>query len=550
MSVIQGAMLLLTLLLLTAAAPAADTAVTNAERVARLQIVDCLLPGQVRQLGRRTFLSPRRPTRTTVAECELRGGEYVAFDRADYRTALKVWMEAAQAGDAEAQTNVGEIFEKGLGAEPNFEAAMLWYRKAAEQGYTRAQFNIGTLYEMGLGVPADKVEALNWYRRAWGMPADTVVYASAAQREQEALRAQLATAIAEKETQIDALRKQVEALTRQRDAAAAGAAQAESARAQAGVLQSLIEQLQSQQAQSRQALADITPPPQPSSGTAPRTRQPLKTVVEQQNPAAQAIASRSYRNLDLGRYFALLIGNQHYANLDNLDTPLNDVARARQILEQRYGFTVVTIEDSDNVALMEAINDLYEVVGENDNLLLFYAGHGNRLTTRDKEIGYWLPSNANPPPRDTFWVSNEFVSGHLSRLKARRVLVVADSCYAGLLSGEPSFLLLGDQQPDYGNPEFLAFKLAKRSRLLLSSGGDRPVLDGGGEGHSIFARAFLDELETNDRLLAAPELYLHVRDRVRDKAGAMDFQQKPDFKTIKAAGHEVGDFFFVPRELL
>ena len=77
----------------------------------RLLTVDCLLPGQVRQLGTSmTYLTPRRPVRTSAADCEVRGGEYVAYDRANYSTALKVWQPTADQGDKEAQTNVGEIF--------------------------------------------------------------------------------------------------------------------------------------------------------------------------------------------------------------------------------------------------------------------------------------------------------------------------------------------------------------------------------------------------------------------------------------------------------
>jgi hypothetical protein len=127
--------------------------------------------------------------------------------------------------------------------------------------------------------------------------------------------------------------------------------------------------------------------------------------------------------------------------------------------------------------------------------------------------------------------------------------VVADSCYAGLLSREPSFLLLGDDGPRYDDMDFLRFKLDKRARLLLSSGGDHPVLDAGGGGHSVFATAFLDELARNDDLLPSPELFLRLRDRVQQSAAAMAFEQTPEFKTIKAAGHEVGDFFFVPANL-
>ncbi len=525
----------------------------QSDRIAKLQIVDCLLPGQVRQLGRRTFLSARRPTKTTASDCEIRGGEYVAFDRSDYKTALNVWMEAAEGGDAVAQTNIGEIFEKGLGTTPNYEAALIWYRKAAAQGNTRAQFNLGTLYETGQGVPQNRLEALNWYRQAWGVAADDIMFTSAADREQDKLRAALDQSIAEKEIQINALKTQVQTMQTQSQKALQQASQdqsaaAQTARTQALTLQALIDQLETQKQASTTELAAL--PPKPLPDDRPKTRQPLAAVIASQNAASAAVEDKTYRNLKLGRYFALLIGNQNYDSLESLETPLNDVKRARKILEERYGFTVITIEDSDNVALMEAINDLYEVVGENDNLLLFYAGHGNRLTTGNKEVGYWLPSNASPPPRDTFWVSNEFVSGHLSRLKAKRVLVVSDSCYAGLLSGEPSFLLMGDNAPSYDNSEFLAFKLGKRSRLLLSSGGDRPVLDGGGGGHSVFARAFLDELESNAGLMAAPDLYLRVKTRVETAAATMHFDQKPDFKTIKAAGHEVGDFFFVPKSLL
>lgn len=175
----------------------ASAAPTEAEKAAAtkglvkrsdLEIVDCLLPGQVRQLGNMSYLTPRRPLRTTVAECSIRGGEYVAYDRADLKSALRIWMQAAQAGDAEAQTNVGEIYERGLGVEPNYEAAALWYQKAADQGYSQALFNLGTLYEQGLGVPQDRLKALNLYREAWGVPEDSIIFASAAERERNELR--------------------------------------------------------------------------------------------------------------------------------------------------------------------------------------------------------------------------------------------------------------------------------------------------------------------------------------------------------------------------
>jgi Caspase domain/Sel1 repeat len=135
-----------------------------------LLVVDCLLPGQIRKLGRSmVYLTPRRPIKTSAQDCEIRGGEYVSYDRSDYATALKVWLPQAQEGDKVAQTYVGEIYEKGLGVQPDYVLAAEWYRKAAEQRYERAQINLGYLYEKGLGVAKDPMTALDWYRKASGL---------------------------------------------------------------------------------------------------------------------------------------------------------------------------------------------------------------------------------------------------------------------------------------------------------------------------------------------------------------------------------------------
>jgi hypothetical protein len=143
-------------------------------------IIDCLLPGQVRKLGSNmTYLSPRRPVKTTASECEIRGGEYVAYDRADYRTSLHVWLPQAKEGDPVAQNYVGEIYEKGLGIEPDYATAAAWYLKAADQGNSRARINLGFLYEKGLGVEKDLTTALNWYRKASGLEDDNLQFSSA-----------------------------------------------------------------------------------------------------------------------------------------------------------------------------------------------------------------------------------------------------------------------------------------------------------------------------------------------------------------------------------
>jgi hypothetical protein len=251
--------------------------------------------------------------------------------------------------------------------------------------------------------------------------------------------------------------------------------------------------------------------------------------------------------MDFGRYYALIIGNQDYQVLEHLQTPRNDAERAGQLLKEKYGFTVQVIEDANDVAMLRALNDLNKVLQPNDNLLIYYAGHGTRLKTGGNDAGYWLPVNAERPPDDTFWVPNEQITSHLARLPARRILVVADSCYAGLLSSDPGVNMFGTE--NQFSLDYVKYKLPKRTRLLLASGGDQPVLDAGGQGDSVFARAFLDVLGNNAGILSTPSLFAQVQARVKTGAARNNFTQVPEFKAIKSAGHELGDFFFIPRGL-
>jgi len=55
-----------------------------------------------------------------------------AYQRADYATALQEWRPLAEKGDANAQYNLGLLYNQGLGVQQDFKAAADWYRKAAE----------------------------------------------------------------------------------------------------------------------------------------------------------------------------------------------------------------------------------------------------------------------------------------------------------------------------------------------------------------------------------------------------------------------------------
>jgi hypothetical protein len=519
--------------LLASSGLAADKAKEGMVTRQDLEIVDCLLPGQVRSVGGTTYLTSRRPIRTTTSDCRIRGGEYVAYDRADYKSALRVWMEQANLGDPAAMTNVGEIYERGIGGQPNFEAAIIWYQKViddkkiAEKDKSRALFNLGTLYEQGQGVEKDQLRALNLYRQAWGVPDNNLMYTSARDKEVGTLRQELQQAISEKDTQIEVMNKQIKELQKKSSGDAA-------------TLQQLVDKLAAERAQSQQKLQSM--PPALASGPTPITRKPSgEQITSTTVPLAPSV---TLGNFDFGRFYALIIGNQNYDQLESLKTPRYDAERAAKILTERYGYKVTTIEDGNDVAILKALNDLNAVLGPNDNLLIYYAGHGYRLKSNNSETGYWLPRNAEKPPNDTFWVPNEQITSHIGRLQAKRILVIADSCYAGLLSTDPSFFFL--DKPTEVSKEYITFKLPKRARLLIASGGDNPVLDEGGQGNSVFAKAFLDVLETNSSVLSAPGLFSMLQGKVKEGAQRNHFSEQPEFKSIKGAGHEVGDFFFVP----
>ena len=511
-----------------------NTAAATQGMVARadLEIVDCLLPGQVRQLGNTTYLTQRRPIHTTTADCRIRGGEYVAYDRADYKSALKVWMGSAQAGDVQAQNYVGEIFERGLGTSPDYAAAAIWYQKAADKGYGPALFNLGTLYERGLGVPEDRLKALNLYRQAWGIPADNVIYASAARREESRLRGQLQKVVAEKDEQLDLLKEQLTDLQRR---ARKSSASGERSDKQVKALRAWIGRLEAERRASAVQLARMPSETRGAIESAP--------VV----PLDLDAQKRLVKGLDFGRYYALIIGNQDYQVLPPLETPHTDADRVAQLLKDKYGFTVKVIDDATDVTMLRALNDLNRMLRPEDNLLIYYAGHGTQLKNAYSDVGYWLPVNANRPPDDTFWLPNAQITAHLARLPAQRVLVVADSCFAGLLSSDPGVNIFGTES--HLTMDYVKYKLPKRARLLIASGGNDPVFDQGGNGDSVFARAFLDVLQSNSQILSTPALYTEIETRMKAQEAAAHLDEVPQFKAIRAAGDDLGDFFFIPQKI-
>ncbi len=89
-----------------------------------------------------------------------------AYKQGDYDTAARMFRELADAGDADAQSTMGDLYMHGEGVPKDPVQAIAWYRKAAAQGQVVAEINLGVCYEKGVGVSPDLAEAVRWYRKA------------------------------------------------------------------------------------------------------------------------------------------------------------------------------------------------------------------------------------------------------------------------------------------------------------------------------------------------------------------------------------------------
>ncbi|MGL4234364.1 MAG: caspase family protein, partial [Casimicrobium sp.] len=176
-----------------------------------------------------------------------------------------------------------------------------------------------------------------------------------------------------------------------------------------------------------------------------------------------------------------------------------------------------------------------------DNLLVYYAGHGH--WDKANQRGYWIPVDGGKQ-NPSNWISAADITDQLSVIPAKQVLVVADSCYSGVLVGSVA-AQLDRVEGDKG--EWLARRAQMRSRKVMSSGNVAQVMDGGAQNNSIFARQFINALTRRGEPFEAHELYREVAPQVRRAASDVGGQQEPQYGALRHAGHEAGDFIFRPK---
>ena len=237
-----------------------------------------------------------------------------------------------------------------------------------------------------------------------------------------------------------------------------------------------------------------------------------------------------YQDIDFGHYYALVIGNNNYQNLPKLVSAKNDAQEVAKTLKNLYGFSVELLIDASRSDILLSLINLRHNLSDQDNLLIYYAGHG--WLDKEADEGYWLPTDAEKNNMIN-WISNFSITTTLRAIRAKHVLIVADSCYSGKLARG---IRTVDRRPGY-----ISRLSQKRARCVISSGGIEPVIDSGGKGlHSVFASAFLDALEENKEIIDGVQLFNKLRRPVM-----LNSDQTPEYSDIRKAGHEGGEFLFV-----
>ncbi len=234
--------------------------------------------------------------------------------------------------------------------------------------------------------------------------------------------------------------------------------------------------------------------------------------------------------LTFGNYYALVIGINKYKYLPNLKTAENDAKKVTQVLEIDYGFNVKLLLNPTRAQIISTLGHFRRELSTKDNLLIYYAGHG--WLDKDADEGYWLPMDASKEDESN-WISNATITSSVRAIRAKHVLIVADSCFSGKL--------IRGLQIQRKTSDYLTRISKKKARVVLTSGGLEPVADAGGKGqHSVFASAFIEALKENNGVLDGISLFTKIRRPVM-----VNSDQTPEYGDIRKAGHDGGDFLFV-----
>ena len=227
---------------------------------------------------------------------------------------------------------------------------------------------------------------------------------------------------------------------------------------------------------------------------------------------------------------ALLVAVEKYSGkIPSLETPASDVRALQEALHNKMGYDARILLNPTKAELVQKLWQYSRSLTNENDFIMYYAGHG--FQPKNSHAGYWLLSDARTD-RAAEWVSTADVGQQLNRITARHAMLISDSCYSGTLTQEMKVNQSAQLPPDE----------MQRSRavVVMSSGGEEPVLDEGGDGHSLFARKLLDQITSTSGDRTGFDIFSSVKNEVTQTA-----PQTPQYGAILSAGHVAGSDYML-----
>jgi hypothetical protein len=232
-------------------------------------------------------------------------------------------------------------------------------------------------------------------------------------------------------------------------------------------------------------------------------------------------------------YYGLLIGIDRYEDEDipDLDNPIRDAQQFYNALTRNYTFPRENIRFLKNPTRSEIIQELdllRGIVTSEDNLLIFYAGHG--YWDEQGNIGYWLPSDATRNST-VDWFRNSTLVDYLQVINSKHTLLITDACFAGSIFKARTVKMDIDvaYEKIYEMP----------SRKAMTSGTLTEVPD-----ESAFIKYLIQRLnENNETYLSSEELFSRIRMAVISNSNVV-----PQYGEIQNVGNQGGDFIFLKKQ--
>ncbi len=231
-----------------------------------------------------------------------------------------------------------------------------------------------------------------------------------------------------------------------------------------------------------------------------------------------------------GKNYALLIAAQNYSdnNIPSLDNPVADAVKLKLILKNQYNFSEENIFTLFNPGVNDVKRQLLELtntVQPEDNLVIFYAGHG--IWVEKEKKGYWMLTDSKGHDANT-WLPNKVVLDLIAKLPSRHTLLITDACFSGSVFKTRAF--------DPAAPVIVQQMNEKITRVAITSGNDTEVPD-----KSVFMKYLVKALtENKEKYLTAQKMFINQI----IEAVMTETKTEPRYGTLELAGHIGGDYIF------